>query len=218
MAEDDSKKEEGGETPQKRPPFYKREMFSEDGKLDWPVIIWKTCIMIAGFVLVYVIAAIVLDVYEERTGRGIGFFAEWLAESAGYWGVAFYTFLTDWLIAPLTVDVIYPFLTEFDTVAVILVMGIASALGGVAGYWTGYLFRKTKWIKNLTANFGESGERMIRRYGPLGVLLGAATPIPFSTCCWVAGMLKVPFGPFCLACLFRIPRIALYYAIVMAII
>ena len=83
----------------------------------------------------------------------------------------------------------------------------------IGGYWSGRLLGHLRFIRMVTVNFSEDGERLINRYGAWAVVLAGLTPIPFSTVCWMAGALKMHWGTMLLAALSRAPRMVIYYLI-----
>ncbi len=132
-----------------------------------------------------------------------------LAQQIGLPGVFLFVILVDTFIVPLTPDVIMPLLIEWPLVPVILTIGLASVLGGICGYAIGRSLGHLGIVQRAVQPYREQGEKRIRRGGFWAVFLAALTPIPFSTVSWLAGMLKVPFGLYAAAALFRIPRLAL---------
>jgi len=181
--------------------------FNDEGDLQWGHLIQKTIALIALFVLLYSIALyFIKDRYHD-----IG---AWVTQQMGLVGVALFTFFVDLFIAPVSVDIIFPFTFNWSPVPLLLVMSLASMLGGIGGYWIGRSLGHLKLIKRFTANFSVNGGRLINRYGPWAVVIAGITPIPFSTVCWLTGMLHVKFYPFALATITRIPRMIIYYLII----
>ena len=89
-------------------------------------------------------------------------------------------------------------------------------LGGIGGYWIGRLLGHLKIVQQVTGGFSKDGRRLISRYGEWGIVLAALTPIPFSTVCWISGMVKVRFLYVVFATFARIPRMIIYYLALMA--
>ena len=92
---------------------------------------------------------------------------------------------------------------------------IASVLGGLGGYYIGHKLKKRKWVIRLTSGFREKAEDLFHRYGRWAVVLAALTPIPFSTICWTAGIFNMKFEKFWPTTLFRIPRMILWYYLIL---
>ncbi len=186
--------------------FNNAQLFRTNGDLDWRQLIVKTVLLMCAFLLVYAIA--LYFVKDEYSVIG-----EWVSTHMGYMGVGIFVFFVDMLIVPMSVDLVFPFVLSWNPVALLSVMGVASAIGGYCGYWIGRLLGKLPFIQRFTSSFSGDGERMIARYGVWAVVIAGLTPIPYSTICWIAGMLKVPAGRSFLACFVRIPRMIVYYLI-----
>lgn len=84
-------------------------------------------------------------------------------------------------------------------------VSIASALGGIAGYFIGLYFWDliSPWIYQFI--FAEETFNMVRSRVSdntfLFVLLGGFTPLPFKAFTLTAGSMSLPFWPFALGCL-----------------
>ncbi len=183
--------------------------FKLDGTLDWTHLVKKAVIFISFFIIVFIILFVFLKPQMQTV-------AKWVTETLGYSGVFLYTFIVDMFIVPLTVDIIFPFVSHYNTVPLLLTLSIASSLGGIGGYLIGRLLGHISIIKAFTSGFTQDGESLIKKYGVWAVVIAAITPIPFSTICWMSGMVKVPFLYVALASLARFPRMIIYYAAVKA--
>ncbi len=182
------------------------QLFKANGDLDWKQLISKTLVLMCMFLLIYAIALyFVKDEYATIGG--------WVSNNMGYMGIGIFVFLVDMLIVPMSVDLVFPFVLTWNPFALLAVMGIASALGGYGGYWIGRLLGRVPFIRQFTSSFSKDGEQMFRRYGIWAVVIAGLTPIPFSTVCWLAGMLRTSAGWTFLACFSRIPRMIIYYLI-----
>jgi membrane protein YqaA with SNARE-associated domain len=117
-------------------------------------------------------------------------------------------------IVPMSVDILFPFVMEWPAVPLLLTMSIASSVGGIGGYWIGRLLGHLRIVKMFTSRFSVDGERLVNRYGIWAVVLAGLTPIPFSTVCWIAGMVHVNPHLLILATLSRFPRMVIYYAVI----
>lgn len=81
---------------------------------------------------------------------------------------------------------------------------------GIAGYFIGYYFTKTKAFAKIYDKYLKSNEANLKKYGGFLVVVGAVTPVPYSATCMLAGSVKYPFKTFLLICITRIIRFALY--------
>jgi membrane protein YqaA with SNARE-associated domain len=186
--------------------LFNTSIFNKHGNLDWHQMIGKTILLIGFFLIVYSIGLFfVRDSYN--------LIGDWVISNLGYVGIALFVFLTDMLIVPMSVDILYPFVLRWDPVKLILTMSVASVLGGYAGYWIGRLLGRLPIIRRFTESFSADGSKLIHKYGVWAVAIAGFTPIPFSTICWMTGMLKVTHWQVALAALSRFPRIIIYYLI-----
>jgi len=127
----------------------------------------------------------------------------------GLTGVFIVTMILDMLIQPISPDML-AFSSSFGGISpyfVVLVAGIASCTAASIDYF----FGRKLGAKGFKKWFGEEhldkGQQLINKYGVLGVIVGALSPVPFSAVCWAAGIYHMKFNKFILTCLLtRIPR------------
>jgi undecaprenyl-diphosphatase len=84
---------------------------------------------------------------------------------------------------------------------------IATFLGSIVGYFLGRTLGHpiASWL--LGKRRLEEGEKFIKKWGILGVILAGLTPIPFKIVTWTAGIFEMPFWKFLIGVLIgRIPR------------
>ncbi|NQT61264.1 MAG: DedA family protein [Bacteroidetes bacterium] len=178
-----------------------------DQPLQWWALTIKTLLLAAVIIVVYGVLGLLF--HDQLSKAGV-----WLGRELGYSGVALYTFVVDAVIIPTTVDVIFPFAIEWNPYILITVMSAVSVLGGYLGYWIARSFNHFRSVQRVTSSYRERGETLINRYGAWAVAISGFTPIPFSTICWIAGLLKIPAGKVFLACFARIPRMIVYYLLI----
>jgi len=92
-----------------------------------------------------------------------------------------------------------------------------SVAGGCTGFWLGRLLQRTQWLKEFMLKRGATVQPIVRRYGALGVAVGALTPVPYSVCAWAAGALNMRFDVFFVVSLLRFPRIVAFLWVLWAI-
>jgi membrane protein YqaA with SNARE-associated domain len=90
------------------------------------------------------------------------------------------------------------------------ILTFISYAAGVAGYFIGYYFTKTKMFAKVYDKYLKSYEASLKKYGGFLVVVGAVTPVPYSATCMLAGSVKYPFNTFLLICITRIIRFAVY--------
>ncbi len=137
-----------------------------------------------------------------------------LSENHGIYGIGIYCFFVDMLIIPATVDIIYPLAQQLPVLQVLLTMSLTSMAGGFCGYLIASRIDKVSFVHNLTKNYHNQGQALIHHYGGWAVAIAGFTPVPFSTICWIAGLLEVPWYEVLIGCLARIPRMVIYYYLI----
>lgn len=95
---------------------------------------------------------------------------------------------------------------------VTLMAGTGSFLAGPTGYLIGFLLSRCRWVERQLRRTGVAS--VMRRRGVFVVAIAAVSPVPFSASSYAAGALRVPFGPFLLACSLRYPKVALYLGMI----
>lgn len=167
-------------------------------------IVQKTLMVAVSAFIMYGLAAFFLRSHLMAVGI-------WMKEDFGLVGVGIYSLLVDMLIVPVTIDVIFPLTTDWDPVPLLTVMSLASMIGGFLGYLIARELDHLAVVHRLTRSYQQRGLALIARYGGWAVAIAGFTPLPFSTICWIAGLLKVKWQAVLIAVLSRIPRIILYY-------
>jgi membrane protein YqaA with SNARE-associated domain len=74
---------------------------------------------------------------------------------------------------------------------------IISYGAGILGYFIGRFFSKSPLYRRISDRYLAQYERPLKRFGGYIVLVGALTPIPFSTTCMLVGSVDFPFEPSC---------------------
>lgn len=184
--------------------FSSKGMVDGDGRIMWWTLVLKMISILALFLIVFGGLAFIFRDRLDRVGMFVG-------DKLGLPGVALFAFLVDTFIVPMSVDVVFPFASRWNPALFLAVLSCSSIVAGFAGYWIGRLLGFTRIVRKVTEGFSEDGKRLIKRYGAWAVVIAALTPIPYSTVCWLAGMVKVPVQKVALACLWRAPRMIVYY-------
>lgn len=137
-------------------------------------------------------------------------------EKFGFVGLFIDVYLVDTFIVPVTPDLFLGLLITNggNQILGLILICIASVLGGISGFYIGFYLNSRKYVQKLTKRYRERGERLFRRYGVGAVILAAISPIPFSTICWLAGIFRMRFSQFFWATFFRIPRMIIWYYLI----
>ena len=91
----------------------------------------------------------------------------------------------------------------------------ASMLGGLTGYFIGRLVGLPARLEGWLETQHPEQLALLKRRGAWGVAAVAALPLPFALGTWTAGAMNVRLPGVLLACLVRIPKTALYIALIM---
>ncbi|MCF7933645.1 MAG: VTT domain-containing protein [Spirochaetia bacterium] len=185
------------------------EFDDRDHHAQLKVIIRRT---VGGFIMLFLVYGLLFLFMRESLLQA----GSWLGEYLGLPGIGIYCFLVDMFIVPATIDVVFPFTLSWPAVPLLAVMGIASMLGGFCGYLLARTFNRLEVVHALTRAYQENGRELIRKYGGWAVVIAGLTPVPFSTVCWIAGLLELPPHTVLLATASRIPRIIIYYLLIQA--
>lgn len=189
-------------------PFSNENLIKENGKVNWLNLLIKMGLILLICFVAYFFVLKYLKISDHTKD------VEAFIKHFGLWGVSLLTLFIDTFIVPASMDIVFPFVQDWNVISLILCMSLASTLGGCLGYWIGRLLGKTKIIKALTNSFSEKGHDLIQHYGAWAVVIAALTPIPFSTICWISGMLNLKFEKVAIASTTRIFRVALYFIVI----
>lgn len=190
--------------------FSKETYLRMDGSLDTGKLLRRTLALMLFFFSLYFIGY----QWYFRLGLDKNAVVQRFIVDFGILGVALYVFIVDLLVLPLSVDLIWPFVLDWPPLLAIGVMGSASVAGAFCAYLFGRLvglipiFRH--WVLKQT---GTHTQDLITKYGIWAIVISGLTPLPFSTICTVAGIVKLKIHYVLLSSLIRYVRMALYYVI-----
>lgn len=190
--------------------FSKESYLLEDGTLNVKVLMKRTLSLTVSILVLYLLVMKLLS----YTSIGQSEVLQQFVLDFGVRGVALYVYLMDLLVFPLSVDFIWAFVMAWHPLQVILVMGTSSVAGALSAYLVGRLIRCIppirRWVMKVS---GTHAEELIAKYGVWGIVISGLTPLPYSTICTVAGVVKLNPYLFFLGTLIRYVRMAIYYFI-----
>ncbi len=165
--------------------------------------------------LTTILLLILMVVFKEPVFQ----FGRWFFESFGLAGVGVFSYITDTLILPSSLDLAFPLAIQqkWEPVSLLTVMCIASILGGCSGWFIGRFFQNLDVVRKSVEFYHQKGEILLKRFGFWAVVIAAVTPVPYSAVSWISGMMKLPFHTYFLASLFRIPRVIIMYLLLAGI-
>jgi len=117
--------------------------------------------------------------------------------------------MLDMIVQPISPDVVVfgATLGGGDLLAVVLVCGLGSCVGGLFGYHLGKMLGSDRFAKSFGRRHLIKGQQLFKKYGILAVAVGGLSPVPYSAVCWIAGIYGMNLKPFVITCLLtRIPR------------
>ena len=131
-------------------------------------------------------------------------------------GVALGWFLPDALTLPIPADAIKMLAMTggMDFWTIVIFAGGGSVIGGCIGFQIGRYVANWRSFKQFMDRRGGEVNRLMRRYGPLALMIAVLTPVPYSIACWGSGALNMRFKTFFLISLLRIPRVAFYLLLI----
>jgi membrane protein YqaA with SNARE-associated domain len=139
-----------------------------------------------------------------------------LVSTMGYPGIFISIFLLDLLILPISPDVIL-FLavaSDADPTVYMSVICAASVLAGSTAYALGRFLGKRRVVKAMLGRNERKWRPTVRRYGMYAVVLSALTPVPYSTVCLLAGMMRMDYRQFLVGTLWRVPKFLIWYLLI----
>ena len=145
----------------------------------------------------------------ERAGR-------WFIDAFGYAGMGFGTFLADGLHFPIPPQ-FYMLAVVIDQRPVLPALGaitVGSLVGGHVAYFLASKVRSIPFFRRGARRAEKTMHNLIERFGTWALVIGSLTPIPYSFLCYLSGLNRLPYKKFVLLCALRVPKIALYYALV----
>lgn len=126
-----------------------------------------------------------------------------------------FIFLNDLIISPLPPDIFLLLIAKAKNYPnrelVVLSMGVASTLAGIAAWYLSSKVLKADWLGKKFNKYLAENEAQMKKFGKWMIALGALTPVPYSMTCWAAGVIKMGFKDMALMATLRILRFMMYY-------
>ncbi len=164
-----------------------------------------------GMGAIFLFAALVGLAVGDRLAN----FAGTVIETLGILGVGICVFTAEAFGLPVPPST-YTFaaVAGGSPVTAVLLISFATSIGGASlAYLIGPYVGRLPVIRTWLDRFYADGEVLFKKWGIWTVGIAAMTPLPFSVCCWLAGIYRMAYIPFFTATLVRIPRLLLYYGV-----
>ena len=165
-----------------------------------------------GMVAVVLLLALLGSVWRTE----IAAFGRRVVDVLGYPGIFAGIQATDMLTLPIPplAYIAVAVAASLDPLAIVGLSGAASVLAGLGAFGLGRILVRFPRAERLVAPLRRRGPDFERKMGASAMLAIAATPLPYSIVCTLAGMTHLSFRQFWPATLFRVPRMAMYWGIV----
>ncbi len=165
----------------------------------------KTLLAALAVALLVAVAGFLLRDPIERLTAGI-------VATLGLAGMGLVTLLSDSLMFPVPPDVLVfaAVAGGSDALLVAAVVSVASVAAGSVAYTVGPQLARLPLLHGWLERHRAAGEAFFARFGVWAVVIAALTPLPYAAFAWLAGIYRMPYRPFVLACLARVLRFFLY--------
>lgn len=166
---------------------------------------------VTGFVLLIGI----VGVASWAAAPWIRTWAGTFVDQFGLWGVFFGVILTDTFFLgnePL-LGVAYAGGLPFVPIAAVAC--VASVLAGLIGWGLGRWLGTHRWVKRAVHKHQINA--LMVRWGVWAVAVAAISPVPYGAATWAAGAAGVRWPVVALGSLFRIPRVIVYFLLVVVV-
>lgn len=159
-----------------------------------------------------------LFLFEQFT-PGISFYFAKYSTIVSHEIVISVFFVSETILGLLPPDLFIVWAKQFaHPYVVVTFLALLSYLGGLLAYYIGYRIGAWKRISDLiNIKFAEQF-KMLRSWGGLIIVIAALLPLPFSTMCMGAGMLKYSVKALLILGLFRFVRFYVYAAVLYAVV
>jgi membrane protein YqaA with SNARE-associated domain len=123
-----------------------------------------------------------------------------LVNEYGYLGI-FLIGLSEPIFQPVPTElfIISGVLLGLDWKLVLIVSTLACNLGAIITYYLATRYGEKLALKLFDEGKLKKGEKFLKKWGVMGVIVVSFTPIPFEIICWVCGMFNMPFEKYMVA-------------------
>ena len=169
---------------------------------------------LAGLVGLFLAVGVIGAVYDQELLA----FTAWAYARLGVPALVAILLVSDTFTSPVPPQLVLlvmansPLHAHWTTV--VPALALMSAAAGTTGYFLATRLGHTRFGHLMVGRLREENRAVIDRWGTLGLVLCALTPIPYSISCWAAGALHVRWRSFVWVPILRIPRFVLYYVVV----
>jgi len=150
----------------------------------------------------------------ERLTPGISFYFDRYSTAFSEELVFTFFFISETILGLVPPDLFIVWAKKFSSpYTVVALLAILSYAAGLLAYYFGLRLVALERLKHYIHVKFEKQFSMLRSWGGLIIVVAALFPLPFSTMCLGAGMLKYSFRSLALLGVFRIARFFAYAAV-----
>jgi len=169
-----------------------------------------------GLVMIPVLAALML--FEKFTPGFEYYFAQ-LSLLVSEEFILSLFFVSETLLGLIPPDLFIIWAKQFASpYAVVALLAVLSYSGGLLAYFMGVKLLKINRLSHLINVKFAKQFTMLRSWGGFIIVVAALLPLPYSTMCLGAGMLKYSFKSLLLLGIFRIARFFVYAAVLFQVV
>lgn len=95
------------------------------------------------------------------------------------------------------------------------VISLTSMCAGAVGYRLAGSLARFAFFRRLLERTKPRVDQIFERWRGWAIVIASISPIPFSTLCYIAGLYRMPPRLFALFLLLRVPRLFLYFALIL---
>jgi uncharacterized membrane protein YdjX (TVP38/TMEM64 family) len=169
--------------------------------------------MMAGLALLGVAVSIAAHFLRDELAT----FGREIVELLGVPGMALGTMLADGVHFPIPPQFYMLAAISAGTSHAVAIAAIAagSVAGGHVAFYLAQKAGKLQFIQRQVRKVQKPLATLLEIHGTRAIVVGSLLPIPYAHLCYLMGLNRMRYRSFALLCALRIPKLILYYSIVM---
>lgn len=176
--------------------------------------LWKNVFKFVAIIIVFVIALILLERYVIDIDTIFNYAFEHLDKEL----ILLFFLLSETLMGLIPPDIFILWSNNFSSpFLMVTVLALLSYIGGILSYKLGGLIRLYPRINIYFHKKYDKNFQQVKKWGGIVIVFAALFPLPYSTICIIAGMLKYPLGRLALLGTTRLIRFYLYAIILFGV-
>lgn len=169
--------------------------------------IWRSVKKAILPIALFILALYLFNRYVFNINHGL----ETITETFSRLGVLTTFFISEILLGLVPPEIFIAWTKKTqDPLINLSLIALLSYTGGIIAYYLGKATLRITFVKNYLEVKMAKSLKNVSKWGGFLILVGAVLPLPFSTACFTAGMIKYPIKGVLLFGLFRFLRFAIY--------